>query len=267
MRIFYFIILLSCLAPIRSFGQLSQFETAIKIGNNDSTPSEGSIRWNGLDFEGYDGQRWKSFTNNTPNGGETIRDIDGNIYTIVTIGTQTWMRENLKTSRYNSGLPIPELTMLEEWMVDEKGARCWYWNDQQYDQSRGKLYNFYATINPEGLCPEGWAVPNDADWTILSDFLGIDAGNLMKQVGTDNWTISNADVNNFSGFTALPAGYRVAGGSFLSINSSGTIAVFWSATEIDALHASLRTLNQVGSSLNNITGDKSLGLSVRCIKK
>lgn len=120
----------------------------------------------------------------------TMTDQEGNVYKTITIGTQTWMAENLRTTTYNDGTVIPNVTDNDEWADLSTPAYCWYDNDSAtYAQTYGALYNWY-TVATDSLCPTGWHVPTDAEWTILTDTLGglTIAGGLLKETGTTHWT-------------------------------------------------------------------------------
>jgi len=159
---------------------------------------------------------------------DTIVDIDGNVYNTVSIGSQCWTKENLRVTKYRDGTSIP--TGLDDgtWLNTSTGAYAIYNNDPSNDAIYGKLYNWYAVVDPRALCPSGWHVPSDTEWTTLSDNLGGNiAGGKMKSTGTTFWTAPNMGATNQSGFTGLPGGFRNGGGGFYSI---GDNAYFWSVT-------------------------------------
>jgi uncharacterized protein (TIGR02145 family) len=145
----------------------------------------------------------------------TVTDIDGNTYNTVQIGTQVWMSENLKTSRYRNGGSIPYVVGNTEWQALTTGAWSYYNHDEANNAVYGKLYNWY-TVKGDTLCPSGWHVPTDAEWTTLTTFLGSDAGGKMKETGTTLWKSPNTGADNSSGFSARPGGYRYSDGSFYS---------------------------------------------------
>ena len=155
--------------------------------------------------------------------GSTFNDIDGNQYPKLQIGNQTWMGENLRTSRYNDGELIPELSADHDWQNSNSGAYSWYNNDSvKYDTTYGKLYNWH-TVNTSKLCPQGWHVPYAAEWQELYNFLGGDslAGGTLKQMGFSDWNLPNTGATDSIGFTALPEGYRTANGAFSPHGSHG----------------------------------------------
>jgi uncharacterized protein (TIGR02145 family) len=203
-------------------------------------------------------------------GTNTVSDIDGNAYNTVLIGTQCWTKENLKTSRYRNGGLIPNVTDGTAWINLTTGAWSYYNNDVSNNAIYGKLYNWYTTLG-DTLCPTGWGVPTDAEWTILTTYLGGEsvAGGKMKSVGTAYWNTPNTGATNESGFSALPGGYRNNfGGSFSGSFSNIRIdAFFWSATENVSSHAWLRNLfNDYGDVDRNHDFNKSVGASVRCLR-
>ena len=199
-------------------------------------------------------------------------DIDGNNYSLVKIGNQIWMKENLKVSRYRNGDLIPVVTDNSSWSALGTGGRSWYSNDSTtYENPYGNLYNWYAVNDSRKLCPLGWHVPIDAEWTTLTDFLGgmSVAGGKMKSTGTTYWTSESAGIDNSSGFSALPGGYRNNVGSFIYIN---TDAFFWSATPDTYGRAWFRNLSHNFGSvynydyLGNYGLNQSFGASVRCLR-
>ena len=198
---------------------------------------------------------------------QTVTDIDGNTYNTVQIGTQVWMSENLKTSRYRNGGSIPYVVGNTEWQADTTGAWSYYDHDAANDPIYGKLYNWYTTLG-DTLCPTGWHVPSDTEWTTLTTYLGGEsvAGGKMKSVGTVYWNDPNIGATNESGFSALPGGYRSIDGSFYNISSH---TVFWSATELYNSFARGRRLYVYASFVKSSDYgiyDKSVGASLRCLK-
>jgi uncharacterized protein (TIGR02145 family) len=191
-----------------------------------------------------------------------IKDIDGNVYKTVKIGTQVWMAENLKTAHYRDGSPITEIELDTQWSNAKKGAWCYYQNDSANNLIYGKLYNWYAVADTHHLCPTGWHVPGDDEWTVLADYLGGDgiAGGKMK--ATTLWADTNNGADNFSRFTALPAGNRNNDGIFGSL---GGIGYFWSSTELNSSLAWFRYLGYYNSSVSRFYYYKDYGLSVRCV--
>jgi uncharacterized protein (TIGR02145 family) len=193
--------------------------------------------------------------NPTSGYGPNITDVDGNSYKTVYIGQQQWMGENLKVSKYSDGTTI--------------GAWTYYNNDVTKNAKYGKLYNWDAvsktTNGNKNICPTGWHVPTDAEWTVLTDYLGgaSVAGGKMKEVGTTNWTSPNVDATNVSLFTGLPGGYRNVNGNYYSI---GTYGYWWSSTEDGKSSAWFRVLNFDYGSVSRSDGYEGSGFSVRCIR-
>ncbi|MEN6501108.1 MAG: fibrobacter succinogenes major paralogous domain-containing protein [Tenuifilaceae bacterium] len=145
----------------------------------------------------------------------TVTDIDGNVYNTVTIGTQVWLAENLKTTKYNDDTDIPLMNENSSWEAIDSPGYCWYDNSIANKDLYGALYNWPAVISGK-LCPAGWNVPSDAEWTKLIDFLGGEyiAAEYLKEVGT-YWTSPISKATNYSGFCALPGGASgTAPGSF-----------------------------------------------------
>lgn len=195
----------------------------------------------------------------------TITDIDGNVYRTVVIGSQTWMGENLKVSRYNDGSPIPYVVENAEWSSLSTGAWSYYDHDESYNGVYGKLYNWYA-VGTGKLCPTGWHVPSDAEWTVLTDYLGgvSIAGGKLKEVGTDHWNAPNTGATDEVGFTGLPGGERLDSGSFGGTSATG---YWWSANSRNDLAAWSIVLdrNKVNLDLRNYERKRN-GFSVRCLK-
>ena len=195
---------------------------------------------------------------------ETVTDIDGNVYNTVTIGTQTWMLENLKTTKYNDGTDIPNITDPVTWEGLSTPGYCWYDNDIDNKPTYGAIYNFY-TVNTAKLAPNGWHVPTDEEFTTLTDYLGgaYIAGGKLKEAGTEHWYSPNAGATNETGFTALPGGFRATYGLFDFIKSGG---FWWSASEGSATEAHGRNMYYDGRDVWIDYGSKKFGASVRCIK-
>jgi uncharacterized protein (TIGR02145 family) len=151
----------------------------------------------------------------------TLTDVDNNTYKVVKIGTQVWMAENLKTTRYNDGSAIPLVTDNTEWNNLTTPGYSWYNNDSAtYAQTYGALYNWY-TVETGNLCPTGWHVPSDAEWTTLTDYLGGEAiaGGKLKETGTAHWDSPNTGATDETGFTAFPGGNRTKNGPFSNLGA------------------------------------------------
>jgi uncharacterized protein (TIGR02145 family)/uncharacterized repeat protein (TIGR02059 family) len=194
----------------------------------------------------------------------SFNDNDGNVYHAQIIGTQVWMKENLKTTKYNDNSSIPNVTDNSTWAALTTPAYCWYNNDYAtYKATYGALYNWY-TVNTGKLCPQGWHMPTDADWTTLTDYLGgiSVAGGSLKEAGTTHWNSPNTGASNYSGFTALPGGYHDNVG-FASI---GLTTDFWSTTEYDPVYSMGRDLRWDNNGVTRTHWIKNDGFSVRCLR-
>jgi uncharacterized protein (TIGR02145 family) len=194
----------------------------------------------------------------------TVKDIDGNIYNTIKIGDQTWMVENLKTTKLNDGTNIPNVTDDNEWYALSTPGYCWYDNQFTNNATYGALYNGYA-VNTGKLAPIGWHVPTEANWSQLTDYLGgkLVAADKLKEIGTTHWQTPNEGATNETGFTALPGGICTSSGTFRSV---GVFGFWWSATEYDSNN--IWNYNMVYSTScvsSNYLG-KGAGFSVRCVK-
>jgi len=194
-----------------------------------------------------------------------ISDIDNNYYNIVTIGTQIWMKENLKTTKYKDGSDISNINSNSEWIIQSTGAYCWYNNNIDNKSTYGALYNYYTVVDSRDICPTGWHIPSNEEWNILETYLGGGgfAGGKLKEAGTEYWLSPNIGADNGSGFTALPNGYRYSSdGSFDKIGKYG---FWWSSTEAYG-EGRGRGLGYTDTGVFKDTYDKHYGFSVRCIK-
>ena len=210
----------------------------------------------------------------TPNDPNTVTDIDGNVYKTVKIGNQTWMAENLRTTKYRNGDPIPLITDAGAWSNLGSGAYHgpFFADKLEY----GNFYNWFAVSDPRNIAPEGWHVATDAEFTELASFLGGNAiaGNKLKETGTTHWNNPNSGTNE-SGFTALGNGIVSA--------TDGNIASAWVLTTFTvwantlAPGTSYPILYAIGNDMpnftkyvsNNILGasePKRHGCAVRCVK-
>lgn len=195
---------------------------------------------------------------------EQLKDIDGNIYRTVEIGTQVWMAENLKTTKLSDGREIP-LVASDKWYKSTTYSYCWYKNNSaSFANPYGALYNWY-TVNTGKLCPDGWHVPSDTEWVALSDFLGGEdiAGGKLKETGTSHWNSPNIDATNETGFTAIPGGGRWMIGRFDLLGRNGYM---WSTTEDLILEAVTWRIGNGKGSLERVGTLKNNGFNVRCLK-
>ncbi|MBW6492907.1 MAG: fibrobacter succinogenes major paralogous domain-containing protein [Lentimicrobium sp.] len=223
-------------------------------------------------------------------GMPTITDIEGNVYNTVLIGEQCWMKENLKTTKYRNNTPIEYPgTDNDAWQNNTTGAYAWYNSDIGWKDSYGALYNWHAVNNATGLCPTGWHVPSDAEWTQLVDYVVAQGfpnqwdnpngtGNALRSCRQVNsplggecntsahprWeahdTHHGFDEFSFSGF---PGGVRYNVGSFATI---GYYGYWWSSNEGSTDFAWFSSLNYDNSSVVKLGYGKAHGLSVRCLR-
>ncbi len=204
--------------------------------------------------------------NNTLDAGGKVYDIDGNSYNTVRIGEQTWMVENLRTTKFNDGTEIPLVTDNSAWGALTTPGYCWYNNDQEtYGETYGALYNWY-TVETDKLCPTGWLVGNRWVWSDLLSYIGVDimiVGGHFKETGTKHWNSPNTGATNETGFTALPAGTRNDQGEF---NGIGKVATFWSIIPMHPTLAPYRSMAYDQSDLQMPITKKESGRSVRCMK-
>lgn len=200
---------------------------------------------------------------------KTLKDIDGNIYQTVTVGTQFWMAENLKTTKYNDGTAIPLVTDDKAWEALSTPGYCWYKNDPATCKTNyGAIYNWY-TVSTGKLCPEGWHVPTYSEWNTLTTFLGVATGSVssvagekLKGTGTNNWLNADGSINK-SDFISLPGGYRNDDGSF---STNGNYCRWWMSAEWNISTVWGRFMNYgYGGGVNSYVGMRE-GFSVRCIR-
>ena len=209
----------------------------------------------------------------------TLIDYDGNVYKTVQIGTQLWMAENLKTTHYSDGLPVPAISDSADWdalTINDK-AYTWYNNDSTtYAETYGALYTWAAAMRGapgsstspsgvKGICPEGWHLPSLAEWETLIDFLGgADiAGGPMKESGTTHWLAPNFGATNESGLTGLPAGYRYFDGSFTGLYY---FTYWWATNGGNGSYAFRASLGYENAGIRLFERRKDMGYSVRCLK-
>lgn len=186
----------------------------------------------------------------------------------IKIGIQTWAAKNLDVSTFRNGDAIPEAKTNEEWAKageNGKPAWCYYDNDPENGKKYGKLYNWYAVNDPRGLAPNGWHVPTDAEWTILTDYLGEDAGIKMKSTkGWNDYDGKTGNGTNESGFDGFPGGCRNDNGEFVNI---GNYDAWWSSSEFDVGNARRISLKFMSDYVSRAApGDKPCGFSVRCLR-
>ena len=201
----------------------------------------------------------------------TVTDIDGNVYQTVKIGSQVWMAENLKTTKYSDNSGIPLITGNSEWAELTTPGYCWYNNNAGANKNTyGALYNWHV-VNTGKLCPAGWHVPALEEWEALTAYIN-DNGGKLKEAGMAHWHYLNEGATNSSGFTGLPGGFRAPDGVFYSIREAG---FWWSSsacTECDAFpewhfnDAWDFSLGAHTMGYGNQHDNKSYGFSIRCLK-
>jgi len=194
-----------------------------------------------------------------------VTDVDGNTYKTIKIGTQIWMKENLKTKRFIDGTEIPLVTDSISWGKLATPGYCWYNNDEAgYKDPYGALYNGYA-VSDSNLCPAGWHIPSTEEWQVLITFSGdsITGGGSLKESGTDHWFAPNKGADNSSGFTALAAGIRYLEGPYASVLYYTSI---WSSTETGNDNQWYIGLYYGDAKVIMNNRSKKYGFSVRCIK-
>ncbi|MEX2590714.1 MAG: fibrobacter succinogenes major paralogous domain-containing protein [Chitinophagales bacterium] len=222
------------------------------------------------------------------NPGSGVTDQNGNTYSTIVLGNgQEWMSENLRTSKYANGDPIPNVTLKQQWGGLSVGAWCHYDNDSSYESPYGKLYNWYAIMDSRNICPTGWHVPSDLDWHSFTGYLdptfrpdenqfftaySLTAGDKIKMTGTQYWSSSNQNATNESGFSGLPGGGRDSGTFGGPATSDGdfriTEAGNWWSTSQEEGYDWFYTIIDRQSSIERFRdiNAKRNGLSVRCIK-
>ena len=203
--------------------------------------------------------------------GSGVTDIDGNFYPSIIINGQEWMQQNLAVTKYRNGDPIPTGLSYVTWLNTTNGAYAIYNNDAANNTLYGKLYNWYAVNDSRGVCPTGWHVPSDAEWSTFINYLDPNAnggdtwpnvagGKLKSMTG---WNSPNSGATNESGFTGLPGGYRNNYGPYFNFGNYG---YWWSSTEGDSSNAWSRRLFYNGSDVDRLSYNKQNGFSVRCVR-
>jgi uncharacterized protein (TIGR02145 family) len=212
-------------------------------------------------------------------GMPTVTDIDGNVYNTVLIGTQCWMKENLKTTTYRNGTVIPFVWEHNVWPNLTTGAYCWYPYFPTWKDTYGALYNWFATVDSNGLCPTGWHVPTNDEWTSLADY--IDPTHLLagcklrscRQVNSPlsgdcntnehpRWEEDVTSTHTYGtddyGFAGLPGGWRLSCGDCISMGYTG---FWWTSDGLVRLIYYYDSMFHLSSSFNN-----ACGISVRCLR-
>lgn len=209
----------------------------------------------------------------------TVTDIDGNMYATLLIGDQCWTASNLKTSHYSDGSAIPNITSNNEWRYLNTGAWCSYENNIVNGTTYGKLYNWFAAVDPRGICPLGWHVPTDAEWKLMESSLGVPANELnsagvrgeAQNVGGRMkahalWNTPNAGATNESGFSGLPTGTRdgFSEGTFYNLGDYGS---WWSTTDYGEFNYGwYRRLSYFNTGIHRTGYYKRNGHCIRCVQ-
>jgi len=200
----------------------------------------------------------------------TVKDVDGNVYKTIKIGTQIWMAENLKTTRYNDGVSVTYVSDNTTWRDLSTQAMCWYDNNHSNKALFGGLYNWYA-VNTQKLCPTGWHVPSSSEWNTLTSYVN----NAKALASTSGWTLNatvgtignNQSSNNSTGFNVVAAGFRFGyEGSTGACDYKNDEGDFWSSTSSDTTNAVDYLFHSTNSSHLTNSNDKNYGFSVRCVK-
>ena len=196
------------------------------------------------------------------------KDIDGHTINTVSIGSQTWMQENLDVSRYRNGDPIRHAATNQDWLdaaAKGEGAWSYYKNDSAGNGKYGRLYNWYAVHDSRGLAPSGWHIPTNEEFNTLTTALGgaSVAGAKMKSTGTSLWASPNFGADNSSRFSALPGGMRGINGGFFFM---GENAYFWSSSESSPTISWYSVLSSHLPIVVQATEHNADGMSVRCIR-
>jgi uncharacterized protein (TIGR02145 family) len=187
-----------------------------------------------------------------------LSDVDGNNYKTIIIGTQTWMAENLKTTRYNDGTSIMKFTDLKDVVNDTIGAFGWYNDDSiTYSKVYGAYYNWFATSKhfngSKNVCPINWHVPSNSEWSILVDYIGGENyGYKLKEIGTSKWIAPNSGTN-ITGFSAVPAGAY-------SWDNMGEQEYWWTSTGMQFRFITYDVY------ITNLWTENYHGFSIRCLK-
>lgn len=199
----------------------------------------------------------------------SVSDIDGNTYKTIVIGTQTWMAENLKTTKFNTGEEIPLNTNDTTWLALSTPAYCWYDNNISNKNIYGALYNYFV-VKTEKICPVGWHIANQEEWDIMVSNT-LDAGN-VKETGTSHWQSPNEGATNESGFSGVPAGARVGSHYYNDILIAeyyglGIKVWWWSSTLLEASSVFVTYLKVNENTYQTTsTAEIHCGISIRCLK-
>jgi len=211
-----------------------------------------------------------------------VTDIEGNEYHTIVVGTQTWMVENLRVTKFRNGEIIPIVTDNTKWLKLKTAALCTYNNNTEANSIRkfGRLYNYFAVKDAKNLAPIGWHVATSTDWDELDNYLknnlGVSKSLAQAIASKTDWAESQflgatgaldpetyMIVNNTSGLAALPCGIRADYGQFTSV---GVYCAWWVPNEVDGNNVGFRSLTNYGASVGKNYYNQAFGLSVRCVK-
>ena len=246
----------------------------------DIIPGPGKhIIWNaGLEnysLQESDQYRFKVIANDTI----SLTDFDGNVYETVWIGEELWMADNMKTTHYRNGVEIPHVTSSGTWEATTAGAYCDFNNDPANSEIYGRMYNWFTTIDNNGICPEGWHVPTSEEYIWLFIYLGgqynwdddyLYAGGKLKEIGLDHWNNPNTGATNESGFTALPGGERLPNGDYHGHwlgwygDGLGFSSYYWSSSVYNNEYAMAMRLHYSNTEIFWREFYKQSGYSIRC---
>lgn len=191
-----------------------------------------------------------------------LTDQEGNIYKTITIGSQVWMAENLKTAIYRNGDPIPKITDNSLWNKQTTGACCSYEYDDNYINNFGYLYNWYAVNDSRNIAPVGWHVPSRVEWDTLMHY--VNYGGNLKEIGNLHWNSPNKGATDKYGFAALPVGINSNG--FFQMGYGGH---WWSTTEYTdpGFNDGWSLILAYSSNYHAFNHDNKIwGKSIRCVK-
>lgn len=203
------------------------------------------------------------YSSQSLSNGTSLRNIKPILANQVQIGNQIWMTKNLNVSKYRNGDPIPQVQDPNQFTAMTTGAWCYYGNNPANGDLHGKLYNFYAVKDPRGLAPEGWHIASNQEWSILINFLGIEAK--QKLCAPLMWPWGVSPITNSSGFSCLPSGGRFFDDESIDYYL-GEESYIWTSTintDYSAIYRYISTPNLIESPESLIL---SSGLSVRCVK-
>lgn len=258
-----------------AFAQSLEVEGVIILGEeNNRNLESGTIRFDASnsDFQVWNGLYWASLSG-VQHEVSSVTDIDSNTYRTVKIGDQIWMAENLRTSTFKDNTPI-EYKIPEYFPSADSAAWTWFNNQDTMDLPYGKLYNAYAAISSRGLCPDGWRVPADSDWTELIQYLdtgivdpdafgdqSLIAGDKMKDYLSKYWGIYHG--SNLSGFSARGAGFISTTGQSKEF---GLKTFYWTSSHQNYSLFYYRHLSALKKSISRNVDVYNTGFSVRCLK-